>query len=103
MDLKSGDRKELETNYFDYEDQIMELLDLFHKNQEMRERKNFLHSQMARFNFDIYDTWMELHKNAITLSSYRAEVNLRSIDLEESFRKDVDSIIEKYVLMEKFS
>ncbi len=81
----------------------MELIDLFRKNQEMMERKYRLHSQLARFSFDIYETWMELHKNAITLSSYRAEINLRSIEIEEVFRKRLDEIIDNYVLIEKFS
>lgn len=81
----------------------MELVELYRKNVEMRERKNHLHSQMARFTYDIYETWMELHKNAITLSSYRAEINLRGINIEENFRKEVDEIIDKYVMIEKFS
>ena len=103
MDLDDSEREEFRDNYFQYEDEIMELVKLYQKNQEMSEKKIRLHSQLARINFDIYETWMELHKNAITLSSYRAEINLRSIDIEKSLMKKLDEIIEKYVLIEKFA
>lgn len=102
LDLTEEERKEFQENYFEYEDEIMELVEVYRKHQEMSMRKNHLHSQVARFNFDIYETWMELHKNAITLSSYRAEANLRSIELEKSFTKRMNEIIDKYVLIEKF-
>ncbi len=103
LGLGELEKKILRENYFDLEDEIMELIGLYRKHEEMSRRKIDLHSRIAGHNFDIYETWMELHKVAISLSSYRAEVNLRSISLENNFSTRLNEIIEKYLLLEKFA
>lgn len=102
LDLTEEEKEEFQDNYFEYEDDIMELIELYREYNENIRNKSSLHSKLARYNYDIYETWMELHKNAISLSSYRAEVNLRGISLEPEFLQKLDDVIEKYVMIEKF-
>ncbi len=103
LGLSGREARDFESNYFEVEDEIMELIDLYSKYAEMIERRNQLHTQLARYNFNIHETWMELHKNAISLSSYRAEVNLREIGLESNFSKRMNEIIDSYLLIENFA
>lgn len=103
LDLNLEEKEELRENYFEYEEEIMELIEMYRKYNEFLAKKNRLHSLMARYNFDIYNTWMELHKNAISLSSYRAEANLRGIPMDKQFFHKMNELIDKYVLMVKFT
>lgn len=103
MDMSEEERDELRENYFDYEEEIMEIVELYRKYSERFQEKSRLHSVMARYNYDIYNTWMELHKNAISLSSYRAEANLRGLPMDTDFFKRMNVLIDKYVLIAKFT
>lgn len=102
LHLSEAEKAEFQNNYFEYEEEVMELINLYTKHKEMSQTKNDLHARMARCSYDIYETWMELHKNAISLSSYRAEANLRGITMEYNFSRKMNEIIDKYLLIEKF-
>lgn len=102
LDLSESEKKIFRDNYFEYEDTIMELITVYRRYVSLLSEKSRLHTNMARYNFDIYETWMAVHKNAISLSSYRAEANLRNLKVESSIWDRLNEIIEEYVLIEKF-
>lgn len=103
IDISDDEIEELRNNYFEYEEEIMEILDLYRKYSERLMEKSRLHSILARHTYDIHTTWMELHRSAISLSSYRAEANLRGIPMEKDFFRRMNELIDKYLILEKFT
>ena len=100
--IDGEEKKELLASGGRYDEEIAHLLDAYRKYSELLERKLSLDSRYASLNYKLYETFMEVHKNAIIISALKSEVSIRKIELGGEAEDRIDRLLKKYLIIEKF-
>jgi hypothetical protein len=63
---------------------------------------NSLHGEYATHNYEIYENYMEVHANAISMSAMKAEIALMHLPLPHEYEDKIQNILEEYLLISGF-
>ncbi|MCL4315122.1 MAG: hypothetical protein M1454_05305 [Candidatus Thermoplasmatota archaeon] len=85
-----------------YSEVLQELIEVHTKFSQAFERKMQLDTRYASLNYKLYETFMEVHKNAIIISALRTELGIRGKDLGEEANSKISRILRKYLVIDKF-
>ncbi len=102
LGLSEIEKEEIENNHIEYEEMVSELLEVYAEYSRLLGEKLKLDSTYASYNYKIYESFMEVHKNAIILSALSSEIKMKKIDLGEEAVSRVSRILDRYLMLERF-
>ncbi len=102
LHLNEDEVNELRTNAEAYEGEISELIDAYSEYSATMEKKLAIDSEYSSLNYKLYESFMEVHKNAIIISALRSECSIKKIDLGGEADNKIKRILEKYLIIKKF-
>ena len=89
-------------SYAEYEDLLKELEAQIELHNRLREKLNDLHTKYARYSYELYETYMAVHINAISISARRGELSLMGKEIPKAIQEDMDSLLDQYTIITKF-
>lgn len=94
---------ENERNYYDEEalsDEISELKKELEKFYSTNARRLKLQSEYARLNYEIYESYMSTHQNAIAISGMYSELKIAGKALNKKNIEEIESILDSYLMFD---
>ncbi len=96
---------EAELKHFDeseVSEEIAELREEFEKFHSMNSRRLKLQSDYARLNYEIYETFMSTHQNAIAMSGMFSELRIAGRKPDKETIEEIEAILNGYLMFEGF-
>ncbi|MHB8360500.1 MAG: hypothetical protein ACYDDC_01695 [Thermoplasmataceae archaeon] len=102
MFLSNDDRKELLDNKGTYSDILDDLEGEYLNYMENLNSISELHSKLATINFESYENFMNVHKNAIVIKSTLTEMKIMGIEIKSDENVEIQRLIDHYLLIKGF-
>lgn len=100
ISLTAKEWAELEKNSTEYSETVDQLLKEIEHSNRLRNQNSRLDTRSAALNYEIYETYMAIHTNAIKISGQRALFKLKDLELLGDLKKEVDDLLEKYLIIQ---
>lgn len=88
--------------HFDAEylsEELQELTEEYKKFYRMNSRRLKLQSEYAKLNYEIYESYMSTHQNAIAISGMYSELRIGGRSLEVEFKGEIEQILDSYLML----
>ena len=100
--LSSAEKDSITAVAEEYEDSVDSLVAAYQEYSQLLKRKLEIDSRYASLNYKLYESFMEVHKNAIIISALRSEVQIKKLELGGEAEDRIAHILKKYLIIEKF-
>ncbi len=94
---------EEELEYFtrnSMDDEVSDLLSELTKYYEMNGRKLRLQSEYAKLNYELYDSFMSAHQNAIAISGMYSELKMAARKLSSARIEKIEYLLDRYLILD---
>lgn len=91
--------KEVRENFPFYERTISELVRYASRYEQLKEELSKLSSEIAKLNFENYETYMAVHTNSIAISGHRAAIRISGQRISKEVEKELEDLLAKYLMM----
>lgn len=82
-------------------EEISELKSEFEKFYRANSRRLRLQSEYAKLNYEIYESYMGTHQNAIAISGMYSELRIAGKGLAKRSIEDIEDILDSYLLLDE--
>lgn len=97
--ITEDELQEIRENFQSYEGAIRELLNHVSKYNTLKWELSKISTDIARLNYENYETYMAVHTNSIALSGYRAAIRISGQRLSREVESDLEDLLSKYLMM----
>ncbi|MCL4328194.1 MAG: hypothetical protein M1151_00960 [Candidatus Thermoplasmatota archaeon] len=102
LHLSAEEERELKENPGRYEDLVSRLMEAYEVSSGVLSERLKLESRYAILNFEIYQTFSEVHKNALVISALFSETKMKKLDLGKEAVDKINVILDRYLFVERF-
>lgn len=97
--INLSEEERLKFDRDDHEDEIIELLEEAEKYYKMNSDRLRLQSEYAKLNYEIYESYMSTHQNAIAISGMYSELRISGKKLSPEMLQKVEDILDSYLII----
>ncbi|MCL5438133.1 MAG: hypothetical protein M1148_02930 [Candidatus Thermoplasmatota archaeon] len=102
ISFSDEEKEELIINQKEYEPLLEDLEKVVKEYNAVLGRKLKLDSKYASYNYKVYESFMETHKNAIILSGLFSEAKLKKLEVGKEAEQKINRILDGYLFLERF-
>lgn len=81
------------------QENLAELMEEVGKFRSLKSEKLKLQSEYARMNFEIYDTFMSTHQNAIAISGMFSEIRIGGNEIDREKIEKIEYFLDRYLII----
>ncbi len=97
--LTPHELQEIRDNFQFYGSTINDLLKYISRYEQLKQELSKLSSEIAKLNFENYETYMAVHTNSIAISGHRAAIKISGQRLSKELERELEDILAKYLMM----